>query len=247
VSSEETVLVVVSHYNARPAGELVRLLDQAREVPAGWPFQPRVVVNRALPQDLELPPRHRGTDVLYRENVGYNIGAWEHGWRAGPHYPGYLFLQEECQLVRAGWLAAFVRSATEPGVGLVGECLSPDWDAPWGELARRFRGQTLPGHQAAGRPADRVPCYLDFLARQAIDPGPKGDHLQSLVLFCRREVLGATGGFPVGNDYGEAIASEIGISKKVQALGLALRQVGPTPFTYVEHPQWLHRRPPPAF
>jgi hypothetical protein len=233
---------VVSHYDARPAGGLVRLLDQAREVPAGWPFRLRVVVNRELGHGPELPRRHRGTEVLCRENRGYNIGAWEHGWRAGPPCAGYLFLQEECRVAREGWVAAFVRAASQPGVGLVGECLSPVWDAPWGELARRFRGETLPGHRVAGRPAERVACYLDFLARHGIPPGPRGDHLQSLVLFAFHRVLRAAGGFPVGTDYGEAIASEIGVSKRVQALGLALRQAGPAPFTYVEHPQWLHRR-----
>jgi len=241
--TRETVLVVISHYNARPADELVRLLDQARAVPAGWPFRVRIVVNLGTPRCLILPERHGGTEILYRGNTGYNIGAWDHGWRTGPGYRGYLFLQEECRLVREDWVGAFARRAAEPGVGLVGECLSPSWDATWGELACRFREETLPDHQLGGRPADRVSCYLDFLAREGIDPGPKGDHLQSLVLFARREALEAIDGFPVGRDYGEAIAAEIGISKKVQALGLDLCEVGPEPFFYVEHPQWLHRRP----
>lgn len=237
-----SVLVVICHYNARVTADLITLLDQTQSLPAGWPFRVRVVVNLGRPELLDLPARHQDVEVLYRENVGYNIGAWDVGWRADPVHFAYLFLQEECRLAQKDWIGAFVQRAEEPGVGIVGECLSPDWDAPWDELARRCQGDRLPGHHIDNVPADRVPCYLDFLRRQRIDPGLKGDHLQSLVLFARREVLEAMNGFPVGRDYGEAIASEIGITKKVQALGLRACEVGPGPFTNVEHPQWLHRR-----
>jgi hypothetical protein len=236
----ETVLVVICHYNARPNQSLMTLLDQMQCVPAGSPFRVRVVVNLARPQKLELPQRHGDVEVLYRENIGYNIGAWEAGWRRDTAYAAYLFLQEECRLVQPNWIGAFFQRASEPDVGLVGECLSEDWNASWEELARRFRGVTMPGHQITGQPAERVPCYLDFLRHEGIEPGPKGDHLQSLVLFARRQVLEAMGGFPVGRDHGEAIASEIGITKKVQALRLRACEVGPGPFTYIVHPQWLH-------
>ena len=236
------ILVVVSHYAARPVDPLVRLLDSMAAHPAGCAYAVRVVVNRDGAEALNMPERHRGVEVLYRPNVGYNIGTWEAGWRAVPAYPGYLFVQDECVVVRAGWAAAFARAAGAPGVGLVGECLSPDWDAPWGVLAERFRGHELKEHTINGRKAERVACYLDFFRRRGIPPGERGDHLQSLVLYVPRAVLERVAGFPEGDSYGEAIAAEIGMSKKVQAAGLALAQVGSDPFTYVEHPQWLHRR-----
>jgi hypothetical protein len=241
--NSDTILVVVSHYNVRPCTDLVGLLDQLDAVPAGASFRVRVVVNLGLPKRSLLPPRHREVEILYRENTGYNIGAWDHGWRQGPVYVAYLFLQEECRVVRAGWAAAFLQRTAEAGVGLVGECLSPAWDAPWEELAWRLRGERFPGHSVDGEPADRIPCYLDFFRRQGIPPGPRGDHLQSLILCARHDVLEAIQGFPLGRDYGEAIAAEIGISKKVQALGLRVCEVGPEPFHWFEHPQWLHRRP----
>jgi hypothetical protein len=236
----ETVLVVVSHYNARPPEQLVALLDGMFTIPSEWPFAVRVVVNQASPQRLVLPDRLASVGVCYRENSGYNIGAWDAGWRQLPPYPSYLFVQEECRIVRPGWVSAFVRKADH--LGLVGECLSPDWDAPWDHLAEWLRGQRMPDHWTEGEPADRVACYQHFLRTQGIPPGPKGDHLQSLVLSARREVLEAIQGFPQGRNYGEAIAAEIGISKKVQALGLRIGEVGPEPFFYIEHPQWLHRR-----
>jgi GT2 family glycosyltransferase/2-polyprenyl-3-methyl-5-hydroxy-6-metoxy-1,4-benzoquinol methylase len=238
----ETVLVVVAHYDARPMGPLVALLDAMNATPAGCPFRVRVVVNQDSAQPLALPERHRGIDVCYRENTGFNLGAWDAGWRKDPPYSAYLFLQDECRVVRADWVAAFVRKGAEAGVGVVGECLSPLWDAPWEELEQQFRGQQLPDHLVDGQPADRLSCYRDYFRRQGIPPGPRGDHLQSLILFARREVLQAIDGFLLGRNHGEAIAAEIGISKKVQALGLRICEVGPEPFAYIEHPQWLHRR-----
>jgi glycosyltransferase involved in cell wall biosynthesis len=240
--ADSSVLVVVSHYAGRPVEPLFRLLDSMRAFPAGAKFAVRVVVNRDGTETLSLPERHRGIEPLYRANSGYNIGAWEAGWRTGSPHDAYLFVQDECRVVRSDWLAAFVRVANTPRVGLVGECLSPDWDAPWSVLAERFRGHDLKEHTIDGRAAERVDCYLDFFRRNGIAPGTKGDHLQSLVLFATRSVLERIGGFPTSHGYGEAIAAEIGVSKKVQAAGQTLAQVEADAFTYIEHPQWLHRR-----
>jgi hypothetical protein len=124
----------------------------------------------------------------------------------------------------------------------VAESLSPLCDAPWDELAQRFAGETLQEHRIRDAPAERVSCYLDFLHRHSIPPSARGNHLQSLILYARHEILEAIDGFPVGSTDGEAIAAEIGISKKVQALGLRLVEVGSTPFWYIEHSQWLYRR-----
>jgi glycosyltransferase involved in cell wall biosynthesis len=235
-------LVVISYYASRPAEPLVRLLDSMAAHAAGSAHATRVVVNRDAGETLTLPDRHRGVEIIYRPNSGYNIGAWEAGWRTGPAFDEYLFVQDECVVVRDGWAAAYAQAAAQPGTGLVGECLSPNWDAPWSELAERFRGHSLKDHAIGGRPAERVACYLDFFRRRNIPPGERGDHLQTLVLYVTRTVLERVGGFPEGRTYGEAIGAEIGISKKVQAAGLRLAQVAATPFEYIEHPQWLHRK-----
>lgn len=236
------IAVVVSYYDARPAAPLQALVRGLLSGDAGAPFELRVVVNHdpalATPVALDLPA---GITVAVRENVGFNIGAWEHGWRMDPPRDAYLFLQDECVVRATPWLSPFVRAAEQPGVGLVGERLSPPWNAPWDELARRFAGHSLPGHEIEGRAAERIACYLHYLRAHGIDPGAKGDHLQTLALFARRSVLVAMGGFPVGRNYGEAIAAEIGTSKRVQTLGLGLREVGREPFTVFAHPQWLAR------
>ncbi len=238
----DPVRVVIAHWDARPLDDLVRLLDQLTSTSAGGEFEVLVVVNqtRGGPPPA-LPPRHAGVRVLVRENTGMNIGAWEAGWRLPPARPAYLFLQDECQLVRPGWLAAFSRRGAERGVGLVGERMNPAWDAPWPELEVRFAGHRLPDHHVGGRPAERLAAYRDAWSRWGVPLGGRGDHLQSLVLFARHDVLARIGGLPVGRDKGEAIAAEVAISKRVQAAGLALRLVGDRPFAYFSHPQWAGR------
>ena len=53
-------------------------------------------------------------------------------------------------------------------------------------------------------------------------------------------ILEAVNGFIIGTSYHEAVAAEIAMSKKIQALGLRIKQVGLLPFTCVEHAQWVH-------
>ncbi len=229
--------LVISHYNAWPADQLIRLLDQTRELSAGDDFHTRVVVNRAVDKDLVLPSRHAATvEVLYRPNTGYNIGAWDLGWRADPAFHAYLFVQEECVLVQAGWLSAFLKQLAKPEVGLVGESLV--WERPWRELEATQQRPDADLFRIDGRPANHFACYYEYMRRNNVDRGTEGSHLQSLILAARRDVLERIGPFPVGADYGESVTAEIIISKKVQNLGLRVRQVGWLPFSRILHPQW---------
>jgi hypothetical protein len=232
------VLVVVSYYDARPRQDLDNLLHDLATVPAGWPFEVLVVVNQERTEPTDATAPLPGLRVLHRKNAGYNLGAWDHGWRTSPGYAAYLFLQHECRVRRPGWLLPFVQRLQEPGVGLVGERLNPAWDASWDEIERRFAGHELPDHQVDGTPAPRLATYRHFFARHHIDPGARGDHLQALVLALAGETLAQLDGLPSGRDYGEAIASEIGISKKVQSLGLTIDEIGPRSFTWITHGQW---------
>ncbi|WP_435018059.1 hypothetical protein TA3x_000003 [Tundrisphaera sp. TA3] len=234
-------LVIISHYNAWPATQLVSLLDQMREIPAGHPFRARIVVNQAEDKPLELPERHRGIDVFYRENVGYNIGAWDHGWKQEPKADFYLFLQEECVILRPGWLRDFIRAASDPRVGLVGESLEL-WQQTWEQIDyyRDLAGNvpmTVFGRDCSWSEANRM-----FLDKHGIRAGSGSDHLQSLILGMRGDVLEKIGGFPLGVTKDEAICSEVAISKAVQALGLRIRQVGLRRFTRIHHPQWEAER-----
>ncbi len=230
--TQPTALVVIAHYAARPAAPLIALLDQLRAAPAGWPFDLRVVVNRAGADRLVLPERHGRVQVLQRENSGFNIGAWDQGWRSEPAYARYLFLQDECRVVRAPWLRPFMRRLDRPRVGLIGE----SWFAP-----RPIRWSDQAGDYARDHPGRYNFFHFapDWLRRRGIDPGPHVDHLQSLILATRRDVLEGIEGLRIGADKEQAIAAEIGISRAVVALGLRCEQLGFFPFSRFQHPQWL--------
>lgn len=226
--------LVVSHYNAWPEDKLLALLDQTMRIASGIPFHTRVVVNQAVDRRLELPARFAHVEVLHRPNTGYNIGAWEHGWRTGPAFPTYLFVQEECQILRRGWMEAFDREASKPEVGLVGE--SVVCDCSW-DLLMTDPPETVEG-VSQGDPAFFAGLYAGLL-RLGVAPGDDGRHLQSLAFAARREVLERIDGFPLGGDWMECVVAEVAISKKVQAAGLETAQIDRRRFRYVLHPQWV--------
>ena len=234
----KSALVVISHYNAWPTDQLVALMDQTRSVPSGYPFRPVVVVNRAVDRPLELPAGHADVEVVYRENTGYNIGAWDHGWRVAAPADYYLFLQEECKILRPDWLGSSVRRLERPKVGLVGESLAYP-GLSWERLDYFKRFDFFQG--GPGEPVLNEPQGVRrFLESKGVAVGWTGEHLQSLILATRREVLEAIDGFLIGTSKGDAIACEFGISRAVASKGWKLEQVGLLPFRYIDHPQWDH-------
>jgi hypothetical protein len=205
----------------------------------GLPCAVCLVVNRDTHGRLDLKLSWPGLTIVQRKNSGMNIGAWEHGWRAFPSYDAYLFLQDECYAVRPGWLAAFEAKASEPGVGLVGEYFNEKWRLPWHELKTRWADREMSGHLIRREPANRVDVYLNFLMRNRLPTGANAGHMRSLVWYVKRSVLEQIGGFPMGRNYGECIAAEIGVSKQVEALGLEAVQVADEPFSYLRHSDWV--------
>lgn len=234
--SPETCLVV-SHYNAWSTDQLLALLDQTKEIPAGVPFRTRVVVNQAVDKRLELPSRHNDVEVFHRPNTGYNIGAWEYGWRQGEPFSFYLFLQEECIILKSNWMKAYLDAASESGVGLIGESLTPPLS--WKE----GRFEDMPICRMMGHPIDgaaaRKRRFFQLAQGLGVDPGTDGSHLQSLILGTRREVLTKIDGFlDWPTEYYDAVCAEVMISKAVMTAGLKVRQLHWMPFSVVSHPQW---------
>jgi hypothetical protein len=214
--------VVVSYYDQRPIATLLDLLDQATGIDAGAFFDICVVVNAEGTTPIRLPERHKAVAVLHRENRGYNIGAWQHGWRADPRYDFYLFLQDECVIRRAGWLAAIATAARGARTGFVGEGMDcyESWktfDRCWPPIAAEVRRMAA---------AHRIPL------------GTRPDYVQTLIVGSRREVLERTGGFVVGEGKVGACAGEILTSVRARAFGLRNAQVAWRPFEYIRHPQW---------
>lgn len=235
-------LVIVSHYDGWAPDQLIALLDQLRDVPAGAAFDVCVVVNRCAEAVLSLPSRFADVTVLHRPNRGYNIGAWDHGWRTMPPYDDYLFLQEECRILRPGWLAATRRALARPGVGLVGESMAFAGQT-WGRLDDEYRGTRF-ADPVDGRCVPIPTGLRAGLERLGIPVGWSGAHLQALILGIRRDTIERIDGFVVADTYGAATVAECAVSKQVEALGLKVCEIGPGSFRYILHPQWAHRKGP---
>lgn len=242
-SSVPTTCVIVSYWTGHSMRNLLRLLRQMGSVDAGSPFDTIVVCNGGDVRPLSLPESCGSVKarVLNRENSGYNIGAWEAGWRAAGPYECFLFLQDECFLKRPHWLSEFeFRMDHDSGIGLLGETMM--WDQMSWRFIRTATDRDLgssvwsPGDQT--HPLEQ---YETFLDARGIPKGDVGTHLQSLVLFTRRTILEEVGGFPLGKTYREAVACEIGISRLIASRGYRLARIHDAAFRYIGHHQWTRR------
>src|SRR5262245_54711626 len=100
-----------------------------KRIDAGAPFRLIVVCNGGDVKPLRLGSEFDSLQplVLNRENSGFNIGAWEHGWRSAKEAEYFLFLQYECFVKAPGWVSEFeYRMDHDAGIGLLGESLT--WD-----------------------------------------------------------------------------------------------------------------------
>jgi hypothetical protein len=223
------------------------LLSQLRDVPAGMPFDTVVVVNRAVDVDLAIAPKYPAVEVCYRENTGYNIGAWNHGWRRFPSHDLYVFLQDECLIARRHWLRHLsARALAGPG-RLVGECLV-DPAETWAESQSCYESfYASRGFEPSRWDVEQGDLHTPssirrFLHQQGIGAQATMRHLRSLVLCAPARLLEDMGGFPCGDTYREAVGAEVGCSQRASALGYEVRQAALLPFTYVIHPQWMAER-----
>lgn len=235
--------VVVSYWTGRSTSNLLRLLRQMDQMEAGAPFDTVVVCNGGDVRPLSLPSGPGGVRprVLNRVNLGYNIGAWEVGWRAAGPYEFILFLQDDCFLKRPHWVSEFeFRMEHDAGIGLLGESVM--WDQMSWQFIRvatdRDLGSTVwsPGDQT--HPLEQYETLLDA---RGIPKGNVGTHLQSLVLFTRRTILEEVGGFPLGQTYREAVACEIGVSRLIVSRGYRLAKIHDSAFRFIGHHQWTRR------
>jgi len=235
------VKVIISYYNERNPDDLSRLLDSMDNFDSGHDYTTLIVVNRALDRELILPEVHAHHRIVYRQNIGYNIGAWDYAWRLCQDTDFFLFLQDDCKIVKDNWLRAFVRFGKNPKMGLIGESIS--WKSKWSDLDTDLKLTTIAdGHFINSEPSSRIHAYYEAFRLWGIDPGDRADHVQSLVWAARRDVLLVVDGFPHGANYGEAIAAEIATSRKINTAGYHISQVHWRPFHYISHPQWMHKR-----
>jgi hypothetical protein len=237
-------LVVISYYDRRPINNLLELIGSFSEHPAGDEFDVCVVVNRTNNEVLCVSADYPSIFIHYRHNIGMNIGAWDYGWRIHPGYANYLFLQDECYVIRNDWLLGYRSVLENPEVGMVGESVNSFWDKPWPELRELFSKVPLPEHRVDSKTVNRVDFYLKFFREHGVRPGPTGKHLRSVVWFFPGAVLKEIDGFLIGRNYGECIAAEIATSKKVEALGLGVVQANQQEeFFYIRHLEYNQDSP----
>ena len=228
--------VVISFYDRRQPNHLYALLTSLERFPSGAPFDVAIVVNQTNDSPLQLSKTRLPAHILYRHNTGMNIGAWDFGWRALPDYDYFLFLQDECYVVREDWLARFIARADRDNAGLICESMNTAWDLPWEKLRERESDVHLPDH-GNGR-SNRVDTYLEAFERWSTQASPTARHARALVWFAKRDVLERIDGFPIGHDYGECIAAEIAVSQRILSAGLTVEQVDEVPFFYIRHAEW---------
>jgi hypothetical protein len=218
--------VIIAYYDARESHLLMSLLHQIKTIDAGAEFDLILVVNQESAIDARKNPDLSGYRTYYRENTGFNIGAWQHGWQNAPGYRHYLFLQDECKIERTKWLKAFIdRSSAKPCV--IGESLviAPKPSQTHG---------LWPGSLQ----------YMETLKRQlGLDASQDWTHVQTTIIFASAEVLESTRGFVVP-DGGKmaAVACEVAFSMLVRKHGFGVYQIAFFPFQYIAHPQWSHLR-----
>jgi hypothetical protein len=230
------VAVVVSTWTGHPACSLLALCESIVRHPAGADFE---LVLSSNGVKYSVPPElaTRFSHVFVRENTGYNIGAWEYAWRHLPTYDHFLFLQDDCLVLKTGWLSDFIRRfESMPACGLVGENLLRSWNRPWSELSDPSSPAPLDGDPA--RRAARARFFREMLARWGIPEGPSARCITTVVQFTSRTILEKVNGYNLGRTYEEAAAAEFGFSRKVEAQGYRLVQLGRRRHSRIAHPQW---------
>jgi hypothetical protein len=233
--------VVVSYWMGRPAKRLHGLLAQMQKVDAGVPFDLVVVCNGGDERPLSLPRRFDDLRpiVLNRENCGFNLGAWEHGWRSVDGYEFFLFLQDDCFLKQAGWVYDFeFRITHDRGIGLLGEMVVYD-QMTWDYIREVEYTNFWPTVPEWPEPVHPIDTYKTLFDRHGIPWKNLGNHTPSIILFTSRRILEEVGGIPYfGPSYREAIAGELAISRLIESRGYRIAKVKDQPFELIGHPQW---------
>jgi len=134
------------------------------------------------------------------------------------------------------WLERFARRfRAVPRCGLVGENLVRSWDKPWLELSNPGNGKDKERLQYR---ASAARYYQDTLEQWGIAVGLTARHLTTVVHFTRRSILEEVDDYNLAQTKGEAMAAEIGFSRKIETKGYVLAQLGRNCHSVIAHRQW---------
>ncbi len=227
-------LLVISHYNLRSKDQLQKLIEYTNDLP----LDRLIVVNDDSSKENYLKRESNNLFFLTRPNIGMNIGGWNDAFFCLPNYAYYIFIQDECLILNKDFLTLYQELLSDKNVGMIGESINPKWDLTWEALLNSPLNYSDKDHIINGVEVSRVSFYLELLKEWGISPGIKATHLRSLIWAFKNEILHQINGFPLGLNKGECIASEIGVSKKIQESGFEIKQVGIEPFSLIYHTEW---------
>ena len=257
-------LVVISHYAADGSSNLQQLLAQVIFSNPGCKIQICIVINcdgslddqnnyknstkvkidgmiirMIVGNEIDLPQDLPEIHWHVRDNIGMNIGAWDYGWRAHPDFEGYLFLQDEVNILEEKWCLAFKdfadKLSSKSKYLLIGETWNYNWEKSWAELRNSHENSVIVVDDAI---VERVDYFLSCFKNWGLKALDHGGHLRSLIWYTNIVTLNAIDGFPKGENYNECIAAEIAVSLKVRALSGSTMQLDKSPFRYLWHPEW---------
>ena len=257
-------LVVISHYAANGLSNLQQLLAQVIFSNPGCKIQLCIVINcdgssndqnnyknstktkidemvlkLIEGNEMDVPENLPEIHWHVRENIGMNIGAWDYGWRAHPNFEGYLFLQDEVNIVAENWCLAFKylasKIAEKSKYFLIGETWNYHWEKSWAELRNSQENSLIVVDDVI---VERVDYFLSCFKNWELMGLDHGGHLRSLIWYTNSATLNAIDGFPAGENYNACIAAEIAVSLKVRALSGFTMQLDERPFRYIWHPEW---------
>jgi len=231
---QQKCMVIICYYDERSIDDLLALIASIDDYDPGYPIEITIVVNQNKQRCIDVSSTKYKTNILYRQNQGMNIGAWDYGWRQFKDFDCFIFLQDECRIICNGWVLDYIRALENPQVGLVGESINQRWNRSWSDLQSDSASNLVSSDMKA-----RAETYLSFMQRNAISSGSNARHLRSLVWAFKKSTLDAINGFPLGENYEECIAAEIAVSKKVEVLGMDIAQIDPQqPFSRIVHTEW---------
>lgn len=227
---DNNVLIVISHYASRSRAHLDSLLSQLKSITNNIV----VVINddNVINDQFSIYCR---VNCIRRNNIGMNIGAWWSGFSNFPNYRHYIFLQDECVILKNNFIDIYRSLLGNNQIGLVGESINFKWDRSWSDLSESPLNYKINDNVFL---ISRVDFYLKMFRKWGVNPGTSGIHMRSLAWGISRLTLEKMGPFPLGIDKEECIAAEIAVSKKIESLGLSVQQTSTSPFFYIKHIEW---------
>lgn len=227
---DNNALIVVSHYAARSLTPLDSLLTQLKLITNNI----LVIINddNVINDQFSI---YSGVKCIRRKNIGMNIGAWWTGFSNFPNYEYYIFLQDECVILKNNFIDIYKSLLGNKQIGLIGESINFKWDKSWSDLSESPLNYKINNNIFL---ISRVDFYLEMFRKWGINPGASGIHMRSLVWGISRLTLEKMGSFPLGSNKEECIAAEIAVSKKIESLSLSVQQTSAKPFFYIKHIEW---------